>query len=310
MRSNRSWAAVLVALSMATTACSFEHTSELLTPTMPSVDGTSAPVVPGAGLMGLWTSAAPLGDPATWVCGSFQWNITEQTPTSLSGSFSGLCGGIVLVQGNGTGQLNGETVTLTVAGQASMSGVLTTCPFSITASGFLEGDDAIHVNYSGSTCLGPVQGSEVLRRPNLSLPPAPPAPPAPPSQQTPPQTSGNPFHVGPGALTADRAHEVLEAVADEFPHLAGAHPTGEQTVAAAHELLLRYIWHLQQAGFSAGRQRNPSGAISGDKLTIWLENQWKSFDIFFDVGTANRPAEIIFWEVFPADHVPDGGIPD
>jgi hypothetical protein len=116
--------------------------------------------------------------------------------------------------------------------------------------------------------------------------------------------------VGEGALTGDRAWQVLQATAAEFPHLSGPQPTGDQAVAAAHELLLRYIWHLQLAGFQAGRQRNPSGAISGDKLTMFLDGQWKAFDIFFDVGAPNRPVELIFWEVFPADHVPDGGIPD
>lgn len=301
MRAEGFWPAALVATSIATGACTFEHTSELITPNAPSLNGT-----PGTGgLTGLWTSGT-IDDPASWQCGNFQWNITEQTTTSLAGSFSGVCGAI-LVQGSGTAQLNGEVVTLLVSGQASASGVITTCPFSLNATGQLQGQDAIDINYSGSTCFGPVQGSETLRRPAL---PGAPVPTAPSSPEPPPLGNSGSYHVGDGPLTADRAWQVLEATAAEYPHLAGAHPTGDQAVAAAQELLLRYIWHLQLAGFQAGRQRNPSGAISGDKLTIFLDGQWKAFDIFFDVGAANRPAELIFWEVFPADHVPDGGLPD
>ncbi len=302
MNTNGVWSAILVALSVATTACSFEHSSQLMSPTLPTFEGATAPGT--AGLMGLWTSGDPTV-PSSWVCGSFQWNITEQTESSLAGSFSGLCGGVIVIEGAGNAQLNGNTVTLEVSGQATASGVITTCPFSLNATGLIEGEDAIHVTYSGSTCFGPVQGTETLRRP-ASLPGAPTPPPA----GNPPPSSNPSAHVSPGPLTADLAWQVLQATANEYPHLAGAHPTGEQAAAAAEELLLRYIWRLKLAGFDAGRQRNPSGAISGDKLTIFLDGQWKAFDIFFDVGAADRPLELIFWEVFPADHVPHGGIPD
>jgi len=301
MRTKGFWSAAVVVLSMGASACTFEHASELISPNAPSLN-----VNPGTGgLTGLWTSGS-MSDPASWQCGNFQWNITEQSATSLAGSFAGQCGAI-LIQGSGNAQLNGTAVTLLVSGQASASGVVTTCPFTLNATGQLEGQDAILINYSGSTCFGPVQGTETLRRPALPAPTEPSAP-TPPAQSPPPPTGGS--HVGAGPLTADRAWQVLQATAAEFPHLAGPQPTGDQAVAAAHELLLRYIWHLQLAGFQAGRQRNPSGAISGDKLTIHLDGQWKAFDIFFDVGAANRPIELIFWEVFPADHVPDGGVPD
>lgn len=305
----RAWSASLVIAVMATTACSFEHTSELLTPTMPSIDGSPG-LPPGdlGPLMGLWASQEPLGNPASWVCGSFQWNISEQTPTSIAGSFAGICAGIVLVEGNGTGQLSGTTVTLNVSGQASVSGVTTTCPFSLSGTGQLEGEHAIHVNYSGSTCLGPVQGSETLRRPGAGEPP-PPAPAVPPPP-APDMSSGHQFHVGPGPLNGDRAFDILEATSAEYPHLAAPHPTESQAVAAAEELLLRYIWHLQLAGFEAGRQRNPSGAISNDKLTIRMDGRWRAFDVFFDYGAPNQQMQLIFFEVEPPSHIPDPGISD
>ena len=78
----------------------------------------------------------------------------------------------------------------------------------------------------------------------------------------------------------------------------------------AEELLRRMIWHLQLAGYDAGRQRNPSGAISNDKLTVFINGSWHAYDCFRNLGTPGIPIDVIFLEVFPAGHVNDGGIPD
>jgi hypothetical protein len=53
-------------------------------------------------------------------------------------------------------------VNWSAAGNAGPSGV--TCPFSITGTAAPEGVDGIRVNYSGSTCLGPISGSELLKK--------------------------------------------------------------------------------------------------------------------------------------------------
>jgi hypothetical protein len=156
--------AILLVLAAGTTACVYEHTSELLTPTMPSAEGaTGGPGLTGP-WTGLWTSALP-SDPSTWTCGGFQWNITDQTESSISGSFAALCAGVVMVQGSGSGQLNGSVATLSVGGQASVEGVTLVCPFTLDGVGHLQGEDEIDVTYTGSTCLGPVHGTETLGRP-------------------------------------------------------------------------------------------------------------------------------------------------
>lgn len=103
---------------------------------------------------------------------------------------------------------------------------------------------------------------------------------------------------------------MIIATRDEFPWLVAARSTESEGVAAAAELLRRMIWHLQLAGFQAGRQQNPSGAISSDKLTIFADGGWHAYDVFRAVGTPGEPTEVIFWEVFPASTVADGGIPD
>ena len=107
-----------------------------------------------------------------------------------------------------------------------------------------------------------------------------------------------------------RAEQVVNATADEFPGLRSARPTEGESQAAATELLRRIIWHLRHAGFDAGRQKNPSGAISGDKLTVFADGTMRAVDVFFDYGTAGVPVKVIFWEVFPANPVADGGIAD
>lgn len=107
-----------------------------------------------------------------------------------------------------------------------------------------------------------------------------------------------------------RAEQVINATADEFPSLRTARATSNEASAAATELLLRMIWHLQRAGFQSGRQKNPSGAISGDKLTVFADGAWHAVDVFYDYGAAGVPMKVIFWEVFPASPLADGGIPD
>ncbi|PYR37269.1 MAG: hypothetical protein DMF90_07400 [Acidobacteria bacterium] len=115
-------------------------------------------------------------------------------------------------------------------------------------------------------------------------------------------------HVPPGGLTVERAQQVVLGTACEFPQLTAVFPTDSQALAAADELLRRSIWHLHLAGYQAGRQRNPSGAISSDKLTIFIGG-WHAYDIF-SLGYAGVATRVQFFEVTPANPVPDGGIPD
>ncbi|HKT80057.1 MAG TPA: hypothetical protein VJP86_07535 [Vicinamibacterales bacterium] len=121
---------------------------------------------------------------------------------------------------------------------------------------------------------------------------------------------GNGCHIAAGAPTADRATEVIFGCGNEFPSLMAAFPTTEAAEAAAEELLRRTIWHLQVAGFQSARQRNPSSQISKDKLNIVIGGAWHTYDIY-SLGTAGNPTRITgLNEVFPADPVPDTGIPD
>lgn len=304
-----SWLGAL-SLAVAVSACAgFEHSETIISPTAPSLP--TAPSGSG-GLTGTWSSPPP-EFPNSWSCGSFQWSIGSQTSSSLAGEFYAICAGVVLVQGTASGQLNGAgtEVALHVSGTATVQGVIT-CPFDLTGTGYIQGNDAIRIVYSGTTCLGPVQGEETLHRPANpnEPPPPPPAPPAPEPPPPPPAPSSNPQHIAPGPLTAAQASQVVSATGREFPNLTAPPGSESEGIARAEQLLLRTIWHLRLAGFDAGRQRNPSGAISNDKLTILINGTWHAYDIFRDLGRPGAPIDVIFFEVFPAGPLSYPGIPD
>jgi hypothetical protein len=294
------------AIAMAAAACGFEHTRTLTPPTAPTASSGVPLPSGGAGtLTGTWASEVPLELPASWACGSFQWNVTSQTDDSIAGDLYAVCAGVIVVTANGEGRRTSETdFALQVSGTAVVQNVIT-CPFALTGTGHLKNEDTLNLQYSGDTCLGPVHGEETLRRPA-----DPSAPPPPPPSTAPPAPSENPNHVPPGPLTDTRAEQVVNATANEFAHLTGPRPTNDQAVQAAEELLLRIIWHLKLAGYDAGRQRNPSGAISNDKLTVFIDGGWRAYDVFYDYGRANQSMKVIFLEVFPASSVGYPGIPD
>jgi len=301
---NGFFVASIIALAVAATGCvALESDSTRVSPTAPTL--TSVPSGSAGALTGMWASDQPL-DVSSWSCGSFQWSISEQTSNSLSGEFYAVCAGIVLIHGTASGQLNGNDVPLQVSGTATAQGILS-CPFTLTGIGHIQGNDAIRIEYTGTTCLGPLEGEETLHRP-ASPNPEPPSVPDP--EPEPPAASENPNHVGPGALSRARAEAVVHATGREFPHLTAAPGSEAEGVHRAEELLLRTIWHLQLAGFDAARQRNPSGAISNDKLTVFVDGGWRAFDIFYDLGHPGVPMQTIFFEVFPASPLAYPGIPD
>ena len=287
------------------------ETTDAATPTAPTLPAAPVGGVTGT-LTGTWSSEVPLTIPNSWACGSFQWTITSQTPSSLAGQFYAICSGVILVSGEASGQLNtaGTEVALRLSGTATAQNVMT-CPFSLTGTGYIMGTDAIRIPYSGTTCFGPVHGEEILRRPSSPNDPPPPPPvppePEPPSAPAPPT---NPHHVGPGPLTAERAGQVVENCGAEFPGLTAPPPTEQEGIRRGEELLLRSIWHLKQAGYDAARQRNPSGAISNDKLNVLINGNWQAYDIFQDLGRPGVPIRIIFLPISGSNPIPYPGIPD
>ncbi len=151
----------------------------------------------------------------------------------------------------------------------------------------------LHVRAYDPPTTGPWSVARAFQTSDASLPPPPPGD----------------KHVPPGPLTENRAEQVVYATAAEFPNLTAVFGTDAAAENAAEQLLLRTIWHLQLAGYQAARQRNPSGAISKDKLNISINGRWHAYDIF-TLGYAGVATQVHFQEVTPPNPVADPGIPD
>ena len=107
---------------------------------------------------GLWTSAGTI-DPNA--CGNFQWQITELTASSATGTFSATCAGGITLAGSAEGTLSGSTLNWRASGTAGTP--IGDCPFTLTGTANLE-SAGIRVNYSGTTCVGPISGSQLLTK--------------------------------------------------------------------------------------------------------------------------------------------------
>jgi hypothetical protein len=115
------------------------------------------------GLNGSWasvSSATTLQD----TCTDFAWTVTDISGNTASGTFSATCLDTLQVTGTASGTLSGSTVTWTASGTATGPGG-TACPVSLSGTATFDGTQ-IRIPYSGTTCLGPVSGTEVLRRPS------------------------------------------------------------------------------------------------------------------------------------------------
>jgi hypothetical protein len=138
-------------------------------------------------LVGGWISAQL---PSANSCGNFQYQIASQTATSIAGTFTATCG-TLLVSASANGTLNGTNAHITVNGSGTLPG-LPVCPFSVSSDATIEENgNALRLPYNGTTCLGPVHGTEVLRRPQPASQPAP-APSADPQPPPPPPAPSGP----------------------------------------------------------------------------------------------------------------------
>jgi len=113
-------------------------------------------------LVGNWASASTNIIPSPSSCTDFKWNPTQQTATSAMGSFSATCAGGLKVSGTAAGALTGTTVTWTANAIASTPEIAS-CTVALSGTAEL-GVNSIRVPYTGTTCLGPVSGVEVLNK--------------------------------------------------------------------------------------------------------------------------------------------------
>jgi hypothetical protein len=151
--------------SLLATACGFESKSSVLVPTAPSNNvsaGGGSGGTSTSSYVGTWASQTLTTLPSPSECGNLQWNVTSQSASAIAGTFSAVCAGNLTVSGTASGQLNGATIPMTASGTASAPGFPVGCPFSLTGTGHVQGDGSLQIDYSGTTCAGPVKGTETL----------------------------------------------------------------------------------------------------------------------------------------------------
>src|SRR3954463_9045224 len=149
---NKTFLAVLSFATVLAAGCSgLEHKSSL---TEPSVAGNNS-------LLGNLTSSTLIPTPST--CTDFKWNVSEQTSSSLKGSFSASCPGDLKFPGVAQGSLSSPTaIKWDADGNATGPG-LTSCHIVLAGTATIS-TDSIIVPYEGTTCLGNVKGIETLKK--------------------------------------------------------------------------------------------------------------------------------------------------
>lgn len=110
---------------------------------------------------GQWSSISS-STSLTNTCTDFRWTITEISGNTGSGTFTAKCLGTMTVSGTARGTLVGDTVTWTADGVGTTPGA-PSCPISLSGTATYDGTQ-FRIPYSGTTCLGPVSGAEVLRK--------------------------------------------------------------------------------------------------------------------------------------------------
>ena len=205
MKSARATFLVFI-IVFAGSACSLERESSLdRNPTQPT-PSSSGGGGQGGGMLGTWASPAeiPALDPKS--CNFFEWKVASQTATQISGQFSAVCMTNAVISGTASGQLTTTTtLTFNVSGTANLPSA-PGCTFSASGNGTIEGNEALHLKFSGtSSCLGPFSGSTTLRRPPAPEPPPPPPPivEPPPPPPPPPPPGPEPWE-NCGSLTYDK----------------------------------------------------------------------------------------------------------
>jgi len=125
---------------------------------------SAVPTDPGettmSGFGGSWGSVA--ASTAEAVCTDFRWAVADVDLTQVSGTWTATCFKTVPVSGTASGALVNGEIRWTATGVGTAEGI-GTCPVALTGSAKLE-NAQVRIPYTGTTCLGPVSGVELLRK--------------------------------------------------------------------------------------------------------------------------------------------------
>jgi hypothetical protein len=146
--------ALILTVALSSAACMDLFKNIFTSPTEPTTTGEVR------SYLGTW--AGPTLAPVAQSCGSLVWKITSQTGSQASGDFSATCGDDVKLEGTMTATHGETSIPWAVTGTAAKG--TATCPFSMTGTGTFQGTSNIVVNYAGTSCNGPISGSETIKR--------------------------------------------------------------------------------------------------------------------------------------------------
>ena len=147
--------ALVIMLAIGSTACFDMFKNIFNSPTTPTDTEGSV-----RSYIGNW--AGPTVTPAAQSCGGLQWKITSQTGSQASGDFTATCADGIALAGTVTATHSDTTIPWAATGTATQR---TRCgPSSTIATGPCPGPSNTLVNYAGTTCLGPLSGSETIKR--------------------------------------------------------------------------------------------------------------------------------------------------
>ena len=143
--------AVVATVALVSSGC-FKSSSTVTTPT------GSASI-----LGGTWNTIVhvPGANPAQ-SCTNFSWAVTSFNGTTGSGTFSATCFGNVQIAGSASGTLNTNNISWAANATATVPN-MPPCEIKLTGSATLQ-TDRIVIPYSGTTCLGDVNGTETVKR--------------------------------------------------------------------------------------------------------------------------------------------------
>jgi len=123
----------------------------------------SSPTPTVSMLGGQWTSTTANAGTLLTSCTNFRWNVTQQSASSAAGTFTATCFTTLQVAGSAQGTLSGATLNWSATALATGSGLAGDCAISLSGTATMANNE-ITIPYSGTTCLGPVTGTEVLKK--------------------------------------------------------------------------------------------------------------------------------------------------
>jgi hypothetical protein len=149
---------MVAALTILLVGCEFTSESERA-PLAPS-DVTITPV-----LLGTWNlstaASSATGLPSAQSCTELEFVFDAQDGEVYTGTFRATCADGVVLTGTASGTYIDGLLTVQADGLATSTGLQ--CPFDLSGTARIVGDH-IEIDYAGTSCLGPVSGSETLTR--------------------------------------------------------------------------------------------------------------------------------------------------